>query len=151
VVRSVAVAAVMLLGSCMHRGTARLTPEVQHLGGGVTMAIAPAGRPPAATGRVIPVWITLTNGGGAPIHVEYRDFALSDESAAHSLALLPSELDPQRRATRLLPEGVLPRGASTSGLLYFRLPSPRPAALRVDLEAANETVISRNFVPLRFD
>ena len=84
------------------------------------------------------------------IQIRYRDFALSEGDALTDTALLPVEVG-QRATARLLPEGLVRGGESASGFLYFRLPARRPSTLRVDLEAANDVTISRNFVKLKLD
>ncbi len=129
-------------------------PPVEHqtrtLGAGVTVAIDPARPPPhAARPGVLPMWVTLANRGAQPIQIKYRDFALADDGSASSLALLPTELGLTPQAARILPERLLGVGQSESGFLYFRLPTHPPGSLRVDLEAANDIPLSRNFVKLR--
>jgi hypothetical protein len=94
--------------------------------------------------------VTVANHGQDAIRIRYRDFALAEDDSLNDTALLPAELGQPAKA-HLLPEGLLRGGESTSGFLYFRLPARRPSTLRVDLEAANEVTISRNFVKLRFD
>ena len=143
-----------LLGLCACRQPS--VPPVQHqtrmLGAGVTVAIDPAKPPPhAARPGVLPMWVTLANRGSQPIQVKYRDFALADDGSASSLALLPAELGLTPQAARLLPERLLDVGQSESGFLYFRLPTHLPSSLRVDLEAASDVPLSRNFVKLRVD
>lgn len=119
------------------------------LGAGVTLSIAPVKHPPAAT-DVLPLPVTLTNHGARTIRVRYRDFALTDGAGQRSMALLPSELRVEKVSAPLLPEGAIASGQSSSGNLYFHLPSAfvRPIGLRVDLEAPDGTALGRTVVPL---
>jgi len=120
------------------------------LGAGVTLSIAPLNHPPAATSDVLPLPVTLTNHGARAIRVRYRDFALTDGAGQRSMALLPSELRGEKVPAPLLPEGSIASGQSSSGSLYFHLPSAfvRPIGLRVDLEAPDGTALGQTVVPL---
>jgi hypothetical protein len=85
------------------------------------------------------------------VQIRYRDFALANDESGSNSALLPSELGFTRDSAHLLSERVLGSSESESGFLYFRLPTRRLSSLRVDLEAANDTPSSRNFVALHFN
>jgi hypothetical protein len=143
--------ALVALPACRQPGVPRVEPETRALGAGVTLAVD-AGRAPAPASRrdVVPLWVTVANHGRDAIRIRYRDFALAEDDSLTDIALLPAELG-QSAAAHLLPERLLRGGESASGFLYFRLPARRPSTLRVDLEAANQVTISRNFVKLRFD
>ncbi|HEY6477208.1 MAG TPA: hypothetical protein VI456_11550 [Polyangia bacterium] len=139
------------MAACRQPGVPRVEPETRALGAGVTLAVEAGRAPPPASRRgVVPLWVTVANHGRDAIRIRYRDFALAEDDLLNDTALLPAELG-QPAAAHLLPEGLLRGGESTSGFLYFRLSARRPSTLRVDLEAANEVTISRNFVKLRFD
>ncbi|HVV48811.1 MAG TPA: hypothetical protein VHO06_04055 [Polyangia bacterium] len=156
IARASAAAALLALsvsaGGCRQPGVPRVEPEVRALGAGVTLAIA-ADRPPAPLARrgLVPLWVTVTNQGPDPVRLRYRDFALADDDSLADAALLPAELGLPPASARLLPERLVGRGESASGFLYFRRPARPLSNLRVDLEAANETTISRSFVKLRVD
>jgi hypothetical protein len=137
------------ISSCRHPGAPQA--QLNQLMEGVTLAID-AGHHPAPSQRrdIVSIWVIVRNEGAHPVRLRYRDFALSDDSVSDA-ALLPSELGPGLDAGPLLREGVLAAGVSESGFLYFRLPARKPSSLRVDLEAADETTISRTFVKVRFD
>lgn len=145
------VAGLLPLTACRQPGVPRVEPETRALGAGVTLAIDTKRAPPAATrGDVVPLWVTVSNHGRDAIRIRYRDFALAEDDSLTDAALLPVEVG--RRATAgLLPEGLVRGGESAAGFLYFRLPARRPSTLRVDLEAANDVTISRNFVKLKLD
>jgi hypothetical protein len=144
-------AALLLVGGCRQPGVPRVEPETRALGAGVTLAIdARRAPPPTTRGNVVPLWVTVANHGRDAIRIRYRDFALAQDESLTDTALLPAEVG-QRAAAHLLPEGLLGGGQSASGFLYFRLPARPPSTLRVDLEAANELPISRNFVKLKLD
>ena len=106
-----------------------------------------------ADSGITPVRLTIANQSGTPIKVRYCDFSLSGRTEQRYMALLPAELGPKGVSGHLLPEGLLESGHSTSGFLYFRLPLPRtrPIDLRVDLNTANDTPISRSFLALRLN
>jgi hypothetical protein len=137
---------------CTQPGVPRVEPETRALGAGVTLAIdARRAPPPATRADVVPLWVTVANHGRDAIRLRYRDFALAEDDTLADTALLPAEVG-QRATAHLLPEGLVPGGESASGFLYFRLPARRrPSTLRVDLEAANDVTISRNFVTLKLD
>jgi hypothetical protein len=119
------------------------------LGAGVTLSIESVnGR--VASSDVVPLPVTLTNHGSATIRVKYRDFSLTDGAGQRSLALLPSELRFEKVSSPLLHEGAIASGHSSSGNLYFHLPSAfvRPIGLRVDLEAPDGTALGQTVVPL---
>jgi hypothetical protein len=140
------------LAACRQPGVPRVEPEMRALGAGVTLAIDARRAPPPPTtrGSVVPLWVTVSNHGRDAIRLRYRDFALAEDDSLTDTALLPAEVG--RRATAdLLPERLLRGGESTAGFLYFRLPARQPSTLRVDLEAANETTISRNYLKLKLD
>lgn len=120
------------------------------LGAGVTLSVEQVKRPRTATSDVIPLPVTLTNHGSGAIQVRYRDFSLTDGAGQRSLALLPSELRFQKISSPLLPEGAIASGQSSSGNLYFHLPSAfvRPVGLRVDLETPDGTTLGQTVVPL---
>jgi hypothetical protein len=137
--------------ACRQPGVPRVEPETRALGAGVTLAIeAKRAPPPATRGQVVPLWVTVANHGPDAIRIHYRDFALAEDDSLTDTALVPAEVGQGARA-RLLPEGVVRGGESASGFLYFRLPARPPSTLRVDLEAANDVTISRNFVKLKLD
>jgi hypothetical protein len=143
-------AALIGAGGCTHPGAPPGSPRV--LGAGVTLAVDAATGSAHAADSLIPVRVTLTNRGEAPIKVKYCDFALSGGAEQRYEALLPAELSAQKVSASLLPEGIVPSGQSRSGFLYFRVPPShaRPTDLRVDLEAANDTTVSRTFLPVHF-
>jgi hypothetical protein len=139
------------LAACRQPGVPQVAPETRALGADVTLAIdARRAPPPTTRGDVVPLWVTVSNHGREAIRIRYRDFALAEDDALTDTALLPAEVG-QRATAHLLPEGVVRAGESASGFLYFRLPARPPSILRVDLEAANEVTISRNFVKLKMD
>jgi hypothetical protein len=125
-------------------------PQPRFLGAGVTLSIAPVNSPANPKSDVVPLPVTLTNHGSGTIRVKYRDFSLTDSVGQRSLALLPAELLFEKVSSSLLPEGSLGSGQSSSGSLYFHLPSGfvRPLGLRVDLEAPDGTALARTIVPL---
>lgn len=145
------VVGVLALTACRQPGVPRVEPETRALGAGVTLAIDAKHAPPAVTrGDVVPLWVTVANHGRDAVRIRYRDFALAEDDSLTDAALLPAEVG--RAATaQLLPERLLHGGESASGFLYFRLPARPPSTLRVDLEAANDVTISRNFVKLKID
>jgi hypothetical protein len=126
------------------------SPQPLSLGAGVTLSIAPVKRPPSTTSDVVPLPVTLANHGAGTIRVSYRDFSLTDGAGQRSMALLPAELLFEKVTSPLLPEGAIARGQSSSGSLYFHLPSTfvRPIGLRVDLEAPDGTALGQTIVPL---
>lgn len=132
--------------------SAAASPQPLSLGAGVTLAIAPTPmkRPPTATSDVIPVPVTLANHGSGTVRLMYRDFSLTDGAGQRSMALLPAELLFEKVSAPLLPEGALASGQSSSGSLYFRLPSSfvRPIGLRIDLESPDGTALGQTIVPL---
>jgi len=137
--------------ACRQPGVPRVEPETRALGAGVTLAIdAKRAPPPATPGKVVPLWVTVANHGRDAIRIRYRDFALAEDGSLTDTALLPGEVG-RRAAPDLLPEGLVRRGETASGFLYFRLPARPPSTLRVDLEAADDVTISRNFVKLKLD
>ena len=126
------------------------TPQPFILGAGITLSIAKVKQPRTATSDVVPLPVTLANHGSGTIRVKYRDFSLTDGAGQRSMALLPSELLFERVSSPLLPEGALVSGQSSSGSLYFHLPSGfvRPIGLRVDLEAPDGRALGQTIVPL---
>jgi hypothetical protein len=125
-------------------------PQPVSLGAGVTMSIAPLVRPRSAASDLVSLPVTITNHGPGTIRVKYRHFFLADSAGQKSMALLPSELLFEKTSSRPLPEGTLSGGKSSSGSLYFHLPSTfvRPIGLRVDVESADGTVLGQTIVPL---
>jgi hypothetical protein len=125
-------------------------PEPLSLGAGVTLSIAPVKRPNTASSDVVPVPVTLANHGSGTIRLMYRDFSLTDSVGQRSMALLPAELLFEKVTAPLLPEGSLTSGQSSSGSLYFRLPSAfvRPIGLRIDLESPDGRALGQSIVPL---
>jgi hypothetical protein len=125
-------------------------PQPVPLGAGVTLSIAPLKRPRSATTELIPLPVTLVNHGAGTIRVKYRQFMLTDSVGQKAMALLPSELRFEKTSSAPLPEGTLSSEKSSSGTLYFHLPSTfvPPIGLRVDLESANGTVLGQTIVPL---
>ena len=120
------------------------------LGAGVTLSIEQIKRPRTATSDVVPLPVTLANHGAGTIRVKYRDFSLTDGAGQRSLALLPSELLFEKVSAPLLPEGAIVSGQSSSGSLYFHLPSTfvRPIGLRIDLEGPEGAALGQTIVPL---
>lgn len=116
----------------------------------MTLSIAPFKRPRAATTELVPFPVTIANHGAGTIRVKYRHFMLTDGAGQKSMALLPSELQFEKISARPLAEGTISSGKSSSGILYFRLPSTfvPPIGLRVDLESADGTVLGQTMVPL---
>jgi hypothetical protein len=116
----------------------------------VTLAIAPLKRSRAGTAELVPLPVTLANHGAGTIRVRYRQFMLTDSVGQKSMALLPSELRFEKTSSPPLPEGTLSSEKSTSGTLYFHLPSTfvPPIGLRVDLESADGAVLGQTIVPL---
>jgi len=125
-------------------------PQPVPLGAGVTLSFAPFKRPRAATTELVPLPVTIANHGAGTIRVKYRHFMLTDGAGQKSMALLPSELQFEKISARPLSEGTLSSGKSSSGILYFQLPSTfvPPIGLRVDLESADGTVLGQTMVPL---
>jgi hypothetical protein len=125
-------------------------PQPLSLGAGVTVSIAPVKRPRSATSDLLPVPVTLANHGSGTIRLMYRDFSLTDGAGQRSMALLPAELLFERVSAPLLPEGALASGQSSSGSLYFHLPSAfvRPIGLRIDLESPDGKALGQTIVPL---
>ena len=125
-------------------------PQPFSVGAGVTLSIAPLQRPRSAASDVVPLPVTISNHGHATIRVRCRHFFLTDSAGQKSMALLPSELLFEKTSARPLPEGTLASGRSSSGSLYFHLPSTfvRPIGLRVDVESADGTVLGQTIVPL---
>jgi hypothetical protein len=138
----------VLARAALHSGAS--TPHPLSLGAGVTLSIERVKLPRTATSDLVPLPVRLTNHGSGAIRVRYRDFSLTDGAGQRSLALLPSELRYQKVSSPLLPEGAIASGQSSSGNLYFHLPSAfvRPIGLRVDLEAPDGTAIGQTIVPL---
>jgi hypothetical protein len=120
------------------------------LGAGVTLSIEQVKQPRTTTSDVVPLPVTLSNHGSATIRVKYRDFSLTDSAGQRSMALLPAELLFEKVSSPLLPEGSIASGQSSSGSLYFHLPSAfvRPIGLRVDLEAPDGTALGQTVIPL---
>jgi hypothetical protein len=150
----IGIAFVLSLGciAVLARAALRSGPRTSQpfaLGAGVTLSIA-KGNERAASSDVVPLPVTLTNHGSGTIRVKYRDFSLTDGAGQRSLALLPSELRFEKVSSPLLPEGAIASGQSSSGNLYFHLPSAfvRPIGLRVDLEAPDGTALGQTIVPL---
>lgn len=125
-------------------------PQPVSLGAGVTLSIAPLQRPRSEGSDLVPLPVTIANHGPGTIRIKYRHFLLMDGVGQKSLALLPSELLFEKTSSRPLPEGTLSSGKSSSGSLYFHLPSTfvRPIGLRVDVESADGTVLGQTIVPL---
>jgi hypothetical protein len=126
------------------------SPQPLSLGAGVTVSIAPMKRTRTATSDIVPVPVTLANHGSGTIRLMYRDFSLTDSVGQRSMALLPEELLFEKVSAPLLPEGSLASGQSSSGSLYFHLPSTfaRPIGLRIDLESPDGRALGQTIVPL---
>jgi hypothetical protein len=151
----IGIALVLSLGciAVLARAALRSGSDPRHplaLGAGVTLSIEHVKRARSATSDVVPLPVTLTNHGSGPIRVRYRDFSLIDGAGQRSLALLPSELRFQKVSSPPLPEGAIASGQSSSGSLYFHLPTAfvGPIGLRVDLEAPDGTTLGQTVVPL---
>ena len=116
----------------------------------MTLSIAPLKRPRSSTTVLVPVPVTIANHGSGTIRVKYRQFALTDSVGQKAMALLPSELQFEKTSSPPLPEGTLSSQRSSSGILYFHLPSTfvPPIGMRVDLESADGTVLGQAIVPL---
>ena len=125
-------------------------PQPVPLGAGVTLSMTPFKRPRSATTELVPLPVTIANHGAATIRLKYRHFFLTDGAGQQSMALLPSELQFEKTSAPPLSEGTLSSGKSSSGILYFHLPSTfiPPIWLRVDLESADGTVLGQTMVPL---
>lgn len=115
---------------------------------GVTLAIDGVDDDDAE--EVLAVTVTLTNGGGIPLDVRYRNFALMAAADERYPALLPSELGSTPRHDILLREGVVAAGESLSAVLFFRAPplGVRLLELRVELADVHDTPIGRAFLPI---
>jgi hypothetical protein len=125
-------------------------PQPVPLGAGATLSITPFKRPRSATTELVALPVTIANHGAGTIRLKYRQFLLTDGAGQKSMALLPSELQFEKTSARPLAEGTVSSGSSSSGVLYFHLPSAfiRPIWLRVDLESADGTVLGQTMVPL---
>ena len=136
-----------VMAAIAHAGAA---PQPVPLGAGVTLSMAPLKRPRSPGSDLVPLPVTIANHGPDEIRIRYRHFFLIDSVGQKAMALLPSELLFEKVSARPLPEGTLSNGASSSGSLYFHLPSTfiPPVGLRVDVESADGRVLGQTVVPL---
>ena len=148
-VTGVAFAAFLGFAAVLARADTVPPPPVS-LGAGVTLAITPLKRPRSAATTLISLPVTIANNGPGAVRVKCRDFLLTDGVGQKAMALLPSELVFEKVSSPPLPEGTLSTGRSSSGSLYFNLPSAfvPPVELRVDLESPDGTALGQTFVPL---
>jgi len=145
----VAFAAPLGVVAVLARAETAPSPPVS-LGAGVTLSIAPLKRPRSATTELVSLPVTIANQGPGAVRFKCRQFVLTDGVGQKAMALLPSELLFEKVSSPPLPEGTIPPGRSSSGSLYFHLPSTFVAAfeLRVDLESPDGTALGQTFVPL---
>jgi len=148
-VTGVALAASLGFAAVLARADTAPAPPVS-LGAGVTLSITPLKRPRSPTTDLISLPVTIANHGPGTVRVKSRHFLLTDSVGQKAMALLPSELRLEKVSSPPLPEGTISTGRSSSGSLYFHLPSTfvAPIELRVDLESPDGTALGQTFVPL---